>query len=43
MTHRELKKTALRKPEVQAEHEALGTEFELLRQMLKARQEIGLT
>jgi transcriptional regulator with XRE-family HTH domain len=43
MTHRELKKTALRKPEVQAEYEALGTEFELLRQMLKARQEAGLT
>src|SRR6266511_6101679 len=43
MTHRELKKTALRKPEVQAEYEALGTEFELLCQMLKARQEAGLT
>jgi transcriptional regulator with XRE-family HTH domain len=43
MTHRELKKTASRKPEVQAEYEALGTEFELLRQMLKARQEAGLT
>jgi len=43
MTHRELKKTALRKPQVQAEYEALDTEFELLRQMLKARQEAGLT
>jgi transcriptional regulator with XRE-family HTH domain len=43
MTHGELKKTALRKPEVQAEYEALGAEFELLRQMLKARQEAGLT
>lgn len=43
MTHHELKKTSLRRPEVQAEYEALAGEFELLRQMLKARQEAGLT
>ena len=43
MTPHELKKTALRKAEAQAEYEALSTEFERLRQMLKARQEAGLT
>lgn len=32
MMHRELKKTTLRKPQVQAEYEAFVTEFERLRQ-----------
>ncbi len=43
MTHGELKHTALQKPEVQAAYEALGTEFALLRQMVQARQDAGLS
>jgi hypothetical protein len=43
MTHDELKKTALQKPEVKADYEALGTEFERLRQILKVRQDAKLT
>jgi transcriptional regulator with XRE-family HTH domain len=43
MTHHELKQTALKKPEVKATYEALGPEFELLRQMVRARHEAGLT
>jgi DNA-binding XRE family transcriptional regulator len=43
MTHHELKQTTLKKPEVKAAYEALGPEFELLRQMVKARHEAGLT
>ena len=43
MTHHELKQTALKKPEVKAAYEALGPEFELLRQMVRARHEAGLT
>src|SRR6266511_3921177 len=43
MTHDELKQTALQKPAVQAAYEALGPEFEILRQMLQARQAAGLT
>ena len=43
MTHDELKQTALQKPGVQAAYEALGTEFALFRQMLKARQDAGLS
>ena len=43
MTHHELKQTALKRPEVKAAYEALGPEFELLHQMVKARQEAGLT
>ena len=43
MTHHELKHAALKTPEVKAAYEALGPEFELLRQMVKARHEAGLT
>jgi transcriptional regulator with XRE-family HTH domain len=43
MTHSELKHAALQKPEVQAAYEALGPEFEILRQMLQAREDAGLT
>jgi transcriptional regulator with XRE-family HTH domain len=43
MTHGELKQTALQKPAVRATYEALGPEFEILRQMLQARQDAGLT
>ncbi|MEA5534681.1 hypothetical protein [Crocosphaera sp. XPORK-15E] len=43
MTHDELKKTALQKPEVKAEYEALGTEFERLHQILQERQDAKLT
>src|SRR5262249_42880229 len=41
--HAALKKRALRKPGVKAEYEALGPEFELLRQILAARSKAGLT
>jgi transcriptional regulator with XRE-family HTH domain len=43
MTHHELKQTALQRLEVKSAYEALGPEFELLHQMVKARQEAGLT
>jgi transcriptional regulator with XRE-family HTH domain len=43
MTHDELKQTALKKLEVQAAYEALGPEFALLRQMVQARQDAGLS
>ena len=43
MTHDELKHTALQQPAVRAACEALGPEFEILRQMLQARQAAGLT
>lgn len=43
MKHTDLKKAALRRPEVSAEYEALGPEFELLRQMLGARTRAGLS
>ncbi len=43
MKHAELKKAALRKPGVKAEYEALGPEFELLRQILDARSKAGLS
>ena len=43
MTHGELKRTGLQKPAVRATYEALGPEFEILRQMLQARQDAGLT
>ncbi len=43
MTHNELKQSALQKPEVQAAYEALEPEFALLRQMLQARQEVGIS
>ena len=43
MTHDELKAAALCREEVKAEYEALAPEFELLRTLLRARQEEGLT
>lgn len=43
MKHTDLKKQALRKRGVRAEYEALGPEFELLRQMLGARTKAGLS
>ena len=43
MTHDELKDTALKNSAVHATYEALGPEFEILRQMLQARQAAGLT
>jgi transcriptional regulator with XRE-family HTH domain len=43
MNHTELKKIAMDRAEVKAEYEALGPEFELLRQMLAARTKAGLS
>ncbi len=43
MTHNELKRIALKRPKVRAVYDELGPEFELLRQMVGARQEAGLT
>ncbi len=43
MSHDQLKKKALSKKNVRAEYEALEPEFNLLREMLKARNEAGLS
>jgi len=43
MKHHDLKKAALHRVGVQVEYEALGPEFELLRQMLRARTKAGLS
>ena len=43
MKHDDLKQAALRLPEVQAAYDAMGPEFAILRQMLLARREAGLT
>lgn len=43
MKHIELKKAALKRAEVKAEYDALGPEFELLRQMLSARTQAGMS
>ena len=43
MTHSKLKRAALERPGVRAAYEALSAEFEILRQMLRARQSAGLT
>lgn len=43
MKHTALKKAALSKPGVRVEYEALGPEFELLRQILAARNNAGLS
>jgi transcriptional regulator with XRE-family HTH domain len=43
MTHEELKAKVLARPEVREEYEALEAEFELLRRMLQARKQAGLT
>lgn len=43
MKHEELITTLLADPEVKAEYDALTPEFALLRMMLQARQEAGLS
>ena len=43
MTHDELRKKALSRPDVREAYEALAPEFELLRQMVQARKAAGLT
>jgi transcriptional regulator with XRE-family HTH domain len=43
MKHSAIKKAALKKPGVRAEYAALGPEFELLRQLLDARNKAGLS
>ncbi|WP_017326383.1 helix-turn-helix domain-containing protein [Synechococcus sp. PCC 7336] len=43
MKHADLKKIALRDPQVKAEYDALEPEFSLLRQMLEARKRAGLS
>ena len=43
MKHSAIKKTALGKPGVKSEYDALGPEFELLRQLLSARNRAGLS
>jgi transcriptional regulator with XRE-family HTH domain len=43
MDHSEMKKRALERKNVKAAYEALETEFSLLRDLLKARQNAGLT
>lgn len=43
MKHSDLRKAALRRPGVRAEYEALGPEFDLLKQMLDARNKAGLS
>lgn len=43
LTHKQLVKRMLRKPAVSAEYKALGPEFALLDQLLKARARAGLS
>lgn len=43
MTHKELKKKALKKSPVRKEYEALQPEFSLLSEMLRARKKAGLS
>ena len=43
MTHNELKNKALKKSSVQKEYERLEPEFTLLREMLRARNKVGLS
>lgn len=43
MKHAELKRLALQQPTAQAAYDALAAEFTLLRQMLQARADAGLT
>ncbi|ANV86296.1 helix-turn-helix domain-containing protein [Picosynechococcus sp. PCC 7117] len=43
MNHTELKKKALANPETRIMYDDMEAEFSLLRQMLKARQEAGLS
>ena len=43
MKHSELKEKALRRKKVKTEYDALEPEFKLLRELLKARQNAGLS
>ena len=43
ITHEDIKAKAFANPEVQAEYEVLAVEFELLRMMLRARRNAGLS
>lgn len=43
MSHKQLKEKALKKQTVRDEYEALKPEFNLLREMLKARHDAGLS
>ena len=43
MTHKQIKKEALRNLKVRAEYDTLKTEFILLRELLSARRNAGLT
>jgi len=43
MNHKELKEKALKNELVREEYESLNPEFNLLREMLKARQDAGLS
>ena len=43
MTHNELKNKALKKSSVRKEYERLEPEFTLLREMLRARNKVGLS
>ena len=43
MNHSQLKEEALKKQSVREEYEALAPEFNLLREMLKARNDAGLS
>ena len=43
MTHAELKKKALKRKNVKAAYDALEPEFSLLRELLKARQKVGVS
>jgi transcriptional regulator with XRE-family HTH domain len=43
MKHEEIKRILLSRPGVKAEYDRLGPEFELLSEMLRARQKAGLT
>jgi predicted transcriptional regulator len=43
LTHKELKKKALERPEVKAEYDRLADEFDLFDEFLKARTAAGVT
>ena len=43
MSHEQLVKTALKRPGVKAEYDALKEEFDLLEEMIKARLQAGKT
>jgi len=43
LTHAKLKARALANPEVKAAHDALGPEYKLIAELLRARKKSGLT